>query len=185
MKKIMCAAAVVAMAIGVQAATIKWGTSGGVYSDSTGAATTTVDGGKVVLVMMSSATGWDSATYLADATLSTRTASLGKASGTLSFTYNPSDTTANSVNNGDYLALMFKSDADDSLSQLTYTTGDNAGAVVASTWQVSGLVNDSSSIAASTANLSFTGNFTAVPEPTSGLLMLLGVAGLALRRRRA
>ncbi|MCR5413849.1 MAG: PEP-CTERM sorting domain-containing protein, partial [Kiritimatiellae bacterium] len=31
------------------------------------------------------------------------------------------------------------------------------------------------------------GNFktAAVPEPTSGLLMLLGVAGLALRRRRA
>ena len=26
---------------------------------------------------------------------------------------------------------------------------------------------------------------TAVPEPTSGLLMLLGMAGLALRRRRA
>ena len=29
------------------------------------------------------------------------------------------------------------------------------------------------------------GSWTAVPEPTSGLLMLLGVAGLALRRRRA
>lgn len=27
-------------------------------------------------------------------------------------------------------------------------------------------------------------NWTAVPEPTSGLLMLLGMAGLALRRRR-
>ena len=27
--------------------------------------------------------------------------------------------------------------------------------------------------------------YTAVPEPTSGLLMLLGMAGLALRRRRA
>lgn len=29
------------------------------------------------------------------------------------------------------------------------------------------------------------GTFTAAPEPTSGLLMLLGMAGLALRRRRA
>ena len=28
-------------------------------------------------------------------------------------------------------------------------------------------------------------NWVAVPEPTSGLLMLLGMAGLALRRRRA
>ena len=29
------------------------------------------------------------------------------------------------------------------------------------------------------------GTFTAAPEPTSGLLMLVGLAGLALRRRRA
>jgi hypothetical protein len=29
------------------------------------------------------------------------------------------------------------------------------------------------------------GNWQAVPEPTSGLLMLVGIAGLALRRRRA
>ena len=47
---------------------------------------------------------------------------------------------------------------------------------------------------AQTANINFgnmaaatqnAGNWAAVPEPTSGLLMLLGVAGLALRRRRA
>ena len=31
----------------------------------------------------------------------------------------------------------------------------------------------------------FTGEFTAAPEPTSGLLLLLGVAGLALKRKRA
>lgn len=29
------------------------------------------------------------------------------------------------------------------------------------------------------------GNWTAVPEPTSGLLILLGMAGLALKRKRA
>ncbi len=38
---------------------------------------------------------------------------------------------------------------------------------------------------ASAASYTGAGWYTAVPEPTSGLLMLLGVAGLALRRRRA
>lgn len=37
----------------------------------------------------------------------------------------------------------------------------------------------------STQGTAGSGTFTAVPEPTSGLLMLLGMAGLALRRRRA
>ena len=36
-----------------------------------------------------------------------------------------------------------------------------------------------------TTNILTPSSFTAVPEPTSGLLMLLGIAGLALRRRKA
>lgn len=40
-------------------------------------------------------------------------------------------------------------------------------------------------ISLSTLGTAGSGTFTAVPEPTSGLLMLLGMAGLALRRRRA
>ena len=41
--------------------------------------------------------------------------------------------------------------------------------------------------ATSTPAISFlaTGEWTVAPEPTSGLLMLLGMAGLVLRRRRA
>ena len=36
-----------------------------------------------------------------------------------------------------------------------------------------------------TAAAASAATWTAVPEPTSGLLLVLGVAGLALRRKRA
>ena len=62
-----------------------------------------------------------------------------------------------------------------------YTMKDSAGNVF-----TSGTKNGRA-MATSTPVLGFasTGSWAAVPEPTSGLLMLLGMAGLALRRRRA
>jgi hypothetical protein len=69
----------------------------------------------------------------------------------------------------------------------TYATSDG-------TYTFDGTVTSSLAIGdLSTKNIGATANFgsiagwsyTPVPEPTSGLLVLLGVAGLALRRRRA
>ena len=51
------------------------------------------------------------------------------------------------------------------------------GAAQATGTTMVGFANMASATAAS--------NWAAVPEPTSGLLVLLGMAGLALRRRRA
>ena len=45
--------------------------------------------------------------------------------------------------------------------------------------------NSATQKGSATALISGVANWQAVPEPTSGLLMLLGVAGLALKRRRA
>jgi len=49
------------------------------------------------------------------------------------------------------------------------------------------IANTTGSDNAPTAATSYSsaGWYTAVPEPTSGLLLLIGMAGLALRRRRA
>ena len=60
------------------------------------------------------------------------------------------------------------------------------GNVATVTWSGVGVpaVNDLS-ISLGGAGATATAWTTAVPEPTSGLLMLLGMAGLALRRRRA
>ena len=70
---------------------------------------------------------------------------------------------------------------------------DTSDASTASYYANTAVASTSISAAGSNATLAF-GTFaaatsgwqtTAVPEPTSGLLMLLGMAGLALRRRRA
>lgn len=77
-----------------------------------------------------------------------------------------------------YLVLVKSSDAKD----YTYVSmGDISSAVYEP--PASATTTFSTTSAALLAGTS--GNFAAVPEPTSGLLMLLGVAGLALRRRRA
>ena len=64
----------------------------------------------------------------------------------------------------------------------TYSAADNSMHVIAfNTFDYENYVN---ALDYSTAGQTGS-NWTAVPEPTSGLLMLLGMAGLALRRRRA
>ncbi len=76
-----------------------------------------------------------------------------------------------------YLVLVQSSDA----KEFTYISTDLSANVFGETDAAKATF--STTTAALLAGTS--ANFAAVPEPTSGLLMLLGVAGLALRRRRA
>ena len=194
MKKLMIALAAVACAAGVQAASFSWATTTK-FTDSEGAVITTADGysaalngGSIVLVKLAALTegyDWDNATVLTGQTAPTikttnPATTKGRLSATYSFTFDSENAANNPFKNGDILGVMFQ-DSAGNLSQLVYAS--DMTTTVDDVYTVSGL-SDNTWNGATFAYAS-AGNFTAVPEPTSGLLMLLGMAGLALRRRRA
>lgn len=69
----------------------------------------------------------------------------------------------------------------------TYTTADGTYVYEGTATATSAIANLPSGNIGVTANFANAGtwSYTAVPEPTSALLTLLGLAGLALRRKRA
>ena len=97
------------------------------------------------------------------------------------------DASTSTLKDGDVINIMFK-DAEGKYSWLV----DGDGKDIVASYTVSGFdaadPKDawSASFSFGTAGTSASPNtFTAVPEPTSGLLLLLGMAGLALKRKRA
>ena len=83
--------------------------------------------------------------------------------------------TADALTGGNYYNFYFVIESGD--YTFTSSTKENVLAQATSTAAVSfgSMANQTGA----------SGNWEAVPEPTSGLLMLFGMAGLALRRRRA
>ncbi len=182
MKKLTIALGAVALAMGIQAATVQWG-SGAIYTPGADGAFTDIK------VANNSVTYYlwtfdDAADYAA----LTDVTKLNKASvlatgvnnalgGTA--TYSNSDKfEANGVVN--WAILFIYTDADNKewyIANKGTGTIDSLGSRTAF-----GNLASSSSTYATVSGWTAAG---AIPEPTSGLLLLLGVAGLALKRKRA
>jgi len=188
MKKLMIALVAVAMGIAANAASYNWSATSGRLLNGTGntGSANYISSGTAYLLftdVMSqsavvSAFAADAAT--AASTVATKALSTGavgadaRISDGAAFTY---DTTANQTAyfvlfNGDN---MYISDTADATYMAVGTAGIEFGSLTASSKPVPLDANAGYSAA----------GWYAVPEPTSGLLMLLGMAGLALRRRRA
>lgn len=179
MKKLLIACATIAIAFGAQAATVNWSASK-VYQPET----TTAGAGYAVYMFWTATEGaaYDLSQFagIADGDMTIlsskewlgATSATGKVSG--------SKDIAGVVTDGSkYAAALVVFDA--------------ASAEAASNYFVAASpVVQSSTIAGSSVTFAFgsqaEANWTSiatVPEPTSGLLMLLGMGALALRRRRA
>ena len=199
MKKLVIAAAAVAMAMGVQAAQFKWTTSTAVAgvtpsavidNGTYDASTTSFLGGnnsnfKYELLMYTQGHRGEADYLVGSASGDAKLGSTGKGSTT---GINIAD--ASSGVTYDYIFKLTVVQTD--LAKKPETVVDDmkynySGASLS--YQMDGTVTAKTS-AQGVGNLP--GSWTvsgitaeAVPEPTSGLLLLLGVAGLALRRRRA
>ena len=186
MKKLMIALAVVAMGVVANAASFTWQATKGYLYD--GADTPEkITSGTAYLLFASALTQSDLVTaFAADAATAASTVSAKAVStGTIGSNARIAETafTADVTTDQTAYFVVFNGDnmfVSDSTTAAYAAVGEEAIAF-------------SSMSSASKAKLDVADGYStagwygaaAVPEPTSGLLMLLGMAGLALRRRRA
>ena len=176
MKKLIIAAAIVCVAALSQAGTVKWSTMTGLVQ--AGKTTDMVDGGLLQLIAVAQSTEakdvWASVRDGSFTAIQTATTGSDGKIPTTSFSYT----------DGDYSFYTILVDGDTffisgALNKNVSTMGAVTLSYSLKAQSNSGIINDVSK------GYAGAGWYSAVPEPTSGLLLLLGVAGLALCRRRA
>ena len=157
MKKLLVLAAIIIAGVTSNAATFKW-TAANIYGSDL---TTKLTGSATIYAYLSTA----------EASSAVAVTSAAITSGAMATTY---DWTAAVVDSQYNFYYVIESDGK------TFTSAVKSGLAQATSTTTVAFANQASA----TQNASNWAS-SAVPEPTSGLLMLLGMAGLALRRKRA
>ena len=195
MKKLMVIAAIAMAVSGAQAASYVWKATGGNIFDSSGTSTKyagsvyVFDNSAITMSALYDAFAADTSYNFganAAATLTANNGSIVTTSGANQFTYGE-EGAGNPTAYSFYLAIV---DGDNLYVSNLISNKDVLAPPTAQTLAF-GTQNNGTSTYSGTApsGTGFQGagkwSTAAVPEPTSGLLMLVGLAGLALRRRRA
>ncbi len=193
MKKLMIMLVAVGAVVAANAAAFTWKTSATGKLYSPGDSSTLLASGtaylfdsasvtqQAILTAFSKGTALDSLTSLDSSSVSSGAIAAKSASPiTIS--------EGNAYTLGAIVALVTTVDSQEYIfiSDVTTKNGSATGTTALSVALATASKRDVTEFSAASATFGSGGWYTAaVPEPTSGLLMLLGVAGLALRRRRA
>ena len=176
MKKLMTLMAVVSAAVAANAATVNWNFGEAVNSTYIGSAQD-LTGFTPYLI---AAADWDTdnvagsiAKKVASTTWKTATFESNKAAFQ---TGNVNSSTTLALGDQSFYIVLYDGDKYWASSALTATVLEDGS--ISTDYKTA-------KVTLATTNILTPSSFTAVPEPTSGLLMLLGIAGLALRRRKA
>jgi len=167
MKKLLVLAAAIVAGVVANAASFKWTASNAYASDGT-----TLYNGSATLYAYVSTADASTAFAVTTATLVNGTIKSGEGYTITGLTFNSDLMEVGTT----YTAYMVIVDGDKAFTSTTKSVAPNV-----STTQTIGF----GSLKTATQSASNWASTSPVPEPTSGLLMLLGMAGLALRRRRA
>ena len=189
MKKLMIALAAVAVGIAANAASISWATTKGYLYDGTGDSASKLTSGTAYLVLSTYAQS-DLVSLFAsnDGNAATTLTALQEKTqylGTGEIGENARITGSGTTSATDSITAYFVVFNGDNMYISDTATSDYDGLAQAHDLTFGTSMTASSKALPSDGAYSGAGWYTAVPEPTSGLLMLLGMAGLALRRRRA
>lgn len=184
MKKILTAMSVVALATVANAASLQWSSQGKLWDPATNSyARDEPSGGTICLclIVTDADTGAKSYEHLQSGNVvrSGYTSNIGKVKSYYGYTI-----PTGKLKDGDILTVLFW-DWEDKFSHLYYVdeNGQPTSRIVDDTYVVSGISDGVSTL--DPFIFAKDGNFTtAVPEPTAGVLLLVGLAGLALRRHR-
>ena len=184
MKKLMILAAAVVATVAANAAAITWGSGTVTLADSSKAGKDAVTGYLFLIdaTTYSTLAANTTGTAMSDAVYAAYGSSLGSAAANKATTAkgiaNITDPTTYANGDTAYAAILYI-DGDNYIGNVaTYTLTSDLNATVGDLANILGGNVGSSTTATAWST-------AAVPEPTSGLLLLLGMAGLALKRKRA
>lgn len=192
MKKLLLATIVATATVAINAATVSWSATKGALYDGAETPAKITSGSAYLMFVTADYTQSDlvaafvAAEGKADATLTAMSASGAMATGAgtiAAFSSRPSGTSTYGLTADATAYFVVFNDDKMYISYTTDALYDTVTAEATATFGTS-LASSSKTMLQAADGYSAAGWY-AVPEPTSGLLMLLGMAGLALRRKRA